>query len=74
MRTPHHPARCRVQRARSGLKEELAALAAVEGGLSARPGTPPERRDEYWLGRIRVSAAYLLLTLDAEDAACGRAS
>lgn len=72
---PHsQPAACRVLRARSRLREELACLAGIEHELSVRPGSPPERRSEYWLGLISGTAAYLLWALDAEDEAHGRKS
>lgn len=65
---PHpQPASCRVQRARGMMRDELARLAGIE--MSARPGVPPERRSEYWLGRITGIASYLLWTLDVEEEA-----
>lgn len=65
---PHpQPVTCRVRRARARMREELAYLAGIEHELSARAGTPPERRSEYWLGIISGTAAYLLWTLDTEE-------
>jgi hypothetical protein len=61
------PAWCRVDRAREHLWDELARLAGVE--LSTRPGTPPERHSDYWLGRLSGSALYLLWTLDEQGRA-----
>lgn len=49
------------------MRDELARLAGIE--MSARPGVPPERRSEYWLGRITGIASYLLWTLDVEEEA-----
>lgn len=67
---PHSSsAACRVQRARVQLREELNRLAEVEPELSWRPGVPPERRSDYWLGIIAGSSAWLLWALNAEEAA-----
>jgi hypothetical protein len=69
---PHpRPAACRVTRARARLREDLAYLAQIEHELSVRPGTPPDRRSEYWLGLIQGTATYLLWALDAQDEAEG---
>ena len=69
---PHpEPAACRVLRARTRMREELDYLAGIQHELSVRPGTPPERRSEYWLGLISGTVAYLLWALDAQDKATG---
>lgn len=71
---PHpEPAACRVRRARARLREELTHLSAIEHELSVHPGTPPEKRSEYWLGLISGTAAWLLWTLDAQDEERNRA-
>jgi len=49
------------------MREELTYLAGIEHELSVHPGTPPERRSEYWLGLISGTATYLLWTLDVQD-------
>ena len=70
---PHpEPATCRVRRAADCLREELAELIAVEGKLSAAPGTMPELHLEYRLGRLSGAAMHLLWTLAELDAARGR--
>ncbi len=51
------------------MRDELAYLAEIWPDLSSRTGVPPERRNEYWLGIISGTAAYLLWALDAEDEA-----
>ena len=56
-----------VRRARDLLEEDLRHLAEIEHELSSRPGTPPERHPDFWLGLLRGTAAYLLWTLREQD-------
>ena len=66
---PHHPAACRVSRARERLREELCRYAVIQQQLSCTPGAPPEFRSDYWLGIISGTASFLLWALDSEEAA-----
>jgi hypothetical protein len=66
---PHpQPAHHRVLRARQRCSEELDHIAEIRDDISLEPGTPPERRPEYWLDHLRVNLGWLLLTLEDEDA------
>lgn len=65
---PHpEPAVCRVRRAREACSETLMDIAGLD--LSMKPGTPPCRTPDYWLGVLQGVTAYLLITMEEADAA-----
>lgn len=68
--TRPHPAACKVSRAREACSEALAELRLLQGELSGDPQLRgPSRTWQYWTGLLQGLTAYLLFTLEEQDAA-----
>jgi hypothetical protein len=46
--------------------EELDYLATIQDKLSTRPGTEPECRYEWWLGKLQGMLGYLITVVEEE--------
>lgn len=67
--TRPHPAACKVSRARDACSEALAELSLLEGKLSGDPGLRGLSCTwQYWTGLLQGLTAYLLVTLEEQDA------
>lgn len=55
-----------VTRAVEHCSEELSCLHEIQDKLSSNPGTAPDYRYEWWLGRLQGALGYLLTVIEDE--------